>query len=52
MIYLTRRERFNAAHRLFRPDWDDNKNVLNQKKHGVPFDEVKTVFAYEGGRYA
>lgn len=26
MIYLTRRERFNAAHRMFRPDWDDNKN--------------------------
>lgn len=26
MIYLTRRERFNAAHRLFRPDWSDEKN--------------------------
>ena len=26
MIYLTRRERFNGAHRLFRPDWDDEKN--------------------------
>jgi 6-pyruvoyltetrahydropterin/6-carboxytetrahydropterin synthase len=26
MIYLTRRERFNAAHRMFRPDWDDDKN--------------------------
>ncbi len=26
MMYLTRRERFNAAHRLFREDWDDNKN--------------------------
>ncbi|MDC3220649.1 6-carboxytetrahydropterin synthase [Flavobacteriales bacterium] len=27
MIYLTRRERFNAAHRLFRPDWSDKKNL-------------------------
>ncbi len=27
MIYLTRRERFNAAHRLFRNDWDDKKNA-------------------------
>ena len=27
MIYLTRRERFNAAHRLYRKDWDDEKNL-------------------------
>lgn len=27
MIYLTRRERFNAAHRMFRPDWNDEKNA-------------------------
>jgi 6-pyruvoyltetrahydropterin/6-carboxytetrahydropterin synthase len=26
MIHLTRRERFNAAHRLFRPEWSDEKN--------------------------
>ncbi|GAB4323908.1 MAG: 6-carboxytetrahydropterin synthase [Bacteroidales bacterium] len=26
VIYLTRRERFNAAHRLFRPDWDEEQN--------------------------
>ena len=26
MIYLTRRERFNAAHRLYRSDWTDEKN--------------------------
>ncbi len=24
---ITRRETFNAAHRLFRPDWDDKKNL-------------------------
>ena len=27
MIFLTRRERFNAAHRLFRPEWSDEKNA-------------------------
>ncbi|MBK7174776.1 MAG: 6-carboxytetrahydropterin synthase [Bacteroidales bacterium] len=27
MIYVTRRERFNAAHRLFRPDYSDTKNL-------------------------
>lgn len=27
MIQITRRERFNAAHRLFRPDWSDEKNL-------------------------
>lgn len=26
-MHITRRERFNAAHRLFRPDWDDEKNL-------------------------
>ncbi|MBP6977448.1 MAG: 6-carboxytetrahydropterin synthase [Lentimicrobiaceae bacterium] len=26
MIYVTRRERFNAAHRLFRSEWSDEKN--------------------------
>ncbi|MCX6256677.1 MAG: 6-carboxytetrahydropterin synthase [Bacteroidia bacterium] len=26
MIYLTRRERFNAAHRLYRKEWSDDKN--------------------------
>lgn len=27
MIYLTRRERFNAAHRLYREDWTEEKNM-------------------------
>ena len=26
-VYITRRERFSAAHRLFREDWDDQKNL-------------------------
>jgi 6-pyruvoyltetrahydropterin/6-carboxytetrahydropterin synthase len=27
MIYITRRETFNAAHRLYREEWDDGKNL-------------------------
>ena len=27
MIYLTRRERFCAAHRMFRTEWSDEKNL-------------------------
>ncbi|MDD3666405.1 MAG: 6-carboxytetrahydropterin synthase [Bacteroidales bacterium] len=27
MIYITRRERFNAAHRLFRKDYTDEENL-------------------------
>ncbi len=26
MVYITRRERFSAAHRLFNPDWGNEKN--------------------------
>ncbi|WP_315573515.1 BrnT family toxin [Amygdalobacter nucleatus] len=25
-------------------EWDENKNKLNQKKHGISFDEARTVF--------
>ena len=25
-------------------EWDENKNVINKKKHGVSFEEAKTVF--------
>lgn len=27
MIYITRKEHFNAAHKLFREDWSDEKNL-------------------------
>ena len=27
MIYITRREHFNAAHRLFRPEYSDDQNL-------------------------
>ncbi len=49
MIYLTRRERFNAAHRLFRKDWDDNKNesifgkCANPNWHGHNYELWITV---------
>lgn len=25
-------------------EWDDNKNQINKQKHGVSFEEAKTVF--------
>ena len=25
-------------------EWDENKNIINQKKHHISFDEAKTVF--------
>jgi len=30
--------------------WDEKKSKSNHKKHGVRFDEAKTVFADEYGR--
>jgi len=27
MLYLTRRERFSAAHRMFKPEWTDEENL-------------------------
>jgi 6-pyruvoyltetrahydropterin/6-carboxytetrahydropterin synthase len=27
MVTITRRENFNAAHRLFKPEWSDDKNM-------------------------
>jgi len=49
MMYITRRERFNAAHRLFRPDWDDDKNLAvfgkcsNPNWHGHNYTLYVTV---------
>lgn len=25
-------------------EWDENKNAINKKKHGISFEEAKTVF--------
>lgn len=49
MIFLTRRERFNAAHRLFREDFSDEKNLevfgkcSNPNWHGHNYDLFVTV---------
>lgn len=49
MIYLTRRERFSAAHRMFRQDWSDEKNrevfgkCSNPNWHGHNYDLYVTV---------
>ena len=28
-------------------EWDENKNLINKKKHGVSFEEASTVFLDE-----
>ena len=49
MVYLTRRERFNAAHRLFQPalSEDENKTLFgkcaNANFHGHNYDLLVTV---------
>jgi 6-pyruvoyltetrahydropterin/6-carboxytetrahydropterin synthase len=49
MIYVTRRERFSAAHRLFRPDWTDEQNLncfglcSNPNWHGHNYEVFITV---------
>jgi 6-pyruvoyltetrahydropterin/6-carboxytetrahydropterin synthase len=49
MVYLTRKEHFNAAHRLFNPDWSDAQNeavfgkCANQNWHGHNYDLYVTV---------
>lgn len=49
MIYITRRERFNAAHRLFRADFSDAQNLevfgkcSNPNWHGHNYELFITV---------
>jgi len=49
MIYLTRRERFSAAHRMFRPDFSNEKNAevygqcSNPEWHGHNYELFVTV---------
>ncbi|MCC6600881.1 MAG: 6-carboxytetrahydropterin synthase [Crocinitomicaceae bacterium] len=49
LVYVTRRERFSAAHRLFNPVWDDAKNFetfgkcANPNWHGHNYDLFITV---------
>lgn len=49
MIYLTRKEHFNAAHRLFNPAWSEEKNdehfgkCANKNWHGHNYDLYITI---------
>jgi 6-pyruvoyltetrahydropterin/6-carboxytetrahydropterin synthase len=49
MVYLSRREHFNAAHKLSNPKWSDEKNIemfgpcANANWHGHNFELIVTV---------
>ncbi|HBE43590.1 MAG TPA: 6-pyruvoyl tetrahydrobiopterin synthase [Bacteroidales bacterium] len=49
MVYLTRRERFSAAHRMFRQEWTDEKNAevfgkcSNPNWHGHNYELYVTI---------
>ena len=49
MVYLTRREHFNGAHRLYNSSWSEEENVrvfgkcANKNWHGHNFDLYVTV---------
>ncbi|MBI3512072.1 MAG: 6-carboxytetrahydropterin synthase [Bacteroidetes bacterium] len=49
MIYLTRRERFTAAHKLYREDWSPKKNMeifggcANPNWHGHNYEVFITI---------
>jgi len=49
MVYITRREHFNAAHKVFNPDWNDSKNneifgkCANPNWHGHNYTLFVTV---------
>jgi 6-pyruvoyltetrahydropterin/6-carboxytetrahydropterin synthase len=48
-VYITRKEHFNAAHRLYNPNWTDEQNeaffgkCANKHFHGHNFDIYVTV---------
>lgn len=49
MVYISRKEHFNAAHRLFNPNWSDERNkevfgpCANHNWHGHNFELIVTV---------
>ena len=49
MIYVSRKEHFNAAHKLYNPGWSREKNVevfgpcANENWHGHNFDLIVTI---------
>lgn len=48
-VYVSRQEHFNAAHKLYNPDWTKEKNIevfgpcANENWHGHNFDLIVTV---------
>lgn len=49
MIYVSRKEHFNAAHKLYNPAWSKDKNVAvfgpcaNENWHGHNFELIVTI---------
>lgn len=49
MVYVSRKEHFNAAHKLYNPNWSEEKNVqvfgpcANSNWHGHNFELITTV---------
>lgn len=49
IVHLTRKEHFNAAHKLYNPNWSKEKNVevfgkcANENWHGHNFDVYVTI---------
>jgi 6-pyruvoyltetrahydropterin/6-carboxytetrahydropterin synthase len=52
LVYITRKEHFNAAHRLYNPAWTDEQNeaffgkCANKNYHGHNFDLYVTLKGY------
>lgn len=49
MVYVSRKEHFNAAHKLYNPNWTKEKNIevfgpcANENWHGHNFELIVTV---------
>ena len=49
MVYVSRKEHFNAAHKLYNPNWSEEKNkevfgpCANENWHGHNFELIVTV---------
>lgn len=49
MVYVSRKEHFNAAHKLYNPNWSEEKNIevfgpcANVNWHGHNFELITTV---------
>jgi 6-pyruvoyltetrahydropterin/6-carboxytetrahydropterin synthase len=49
IVYVSRQEHFNAAHKLYNPNWSEEKNIelfglcANANWHGHNFDLIVTV---------